>query len=386
MHILIAPNAFKHSLTASRAAEAIRRGLHSGYPSCTTVCSPVGDGGDGTGGLLTVAVNGALIQCSAHDPLGRPILATYGCVENNTAVIEMASASGINLLTIEEQDPVRATSYGTGELIAHALDNGAGKILLCIGGSATIDGGCGILQALGVRFTSRTGQLITRLPERLTESTSIDMSGLHPGLKSCELIILCDVTNPLLGTRGSVAVFGPQKGARPEQLTLLEERLRHLNHLIWETTGIDASEMIYGGAAGGVAAALCTLTGARAVAGARYFLDAISFDQQLEQADLVITGEGCIDLQTLEGKAPYEVAVRAAKKNVPVIAVTGKRAGDVDDRLLQVFQQIVPINGPDISLAEAIACADRNLEARASEIAQELKDGSFRFHSSRINI
>jgi glycerate kinase len=368
MHILIAPNAFKNSLDAASAAKAIERGLLAGFPSCTTTCLPVGDGGDGTGRLLTEAGNGIFITHTVQDPLGRTIQAFYGLVENKTAVIEMAAASGIRLLKEEERDPLRATSYGTGELIAHALNGGADKILLCVGGSATVDGGCGVLQALGVRFTDAQQNGIKSIPADLDTLAAIDVSGLHPGLKQCELVILCDVTNPLLGERGAAKVFGPQKGASPEQVIQLEHRLHQLQQIISKTSGTDISGLQHGGAAGGVAAGLCALAGARTVNGTDYFLDSISFDQALEHADLVITGEGSLDLQTLEGKAPHGVAVRAKKKNIPVIALTGKMPVTGREALSAYFQQIIPINKEDTSLSEVLASTEMNLEIKGREI------------------
>lgn len=372
MHILIAPNAFKNSLDAASAAKAIERGLRSGYPSCTTTCLPVGDGGDGTGKLLTEARGGIFIGHVVHDPLGRKIQAFYGLIDNNTAVIEMAAASGIRLLKNEERDPLRATSFGTGELIVHALNNGLTKILLCVGGSATVDGGCGILQALGARFKDQQGRDIQQVPSDLDRLASIDVSDLHARIQSCELILLCDVTNPLLGERGAARIFGPQKGASPEQVLLLERRLQQLQKVIVTTSGTDISDSVHGGAAGGVVAALCALAGAKAVHGTDYFLDSVSFNQALENTDLVITGEGSIDLQTLEGKAPYGVASRAKEKNIPVLAVTGKPPDTGIDLLLQHFQQIIAISEKNMRISEALASTEKNLEATARRIASGL--------------
>ena len=368
MHILIAPNTFKHSLDAATAAKAIERGLRSGCPSCTTTRCPVGDGGDGTGLLLMEALQGIPVAHTVHDPLGREIQASYGWIGNDTAVIEMASASGIRLLKTEELDPLKATSSGTGELMLHALNRGAGKILLCVGGSATVDGGCGILQALGVRFTDKEQREIKDLPAQLDILDGIDVSAMHPRIKECELVILCDVTNPLLGENGAARVFGPQKGATPAQVALLERRLYRLQQVILKTSGKDISSMPHGGAAGGVVAGVCALAGAKAINGIEFFLDAVSFDQALAYSDLVITGEGSIDLQTLKGKAPYGVAIRAKKSNIPVIALTGQMPDGAHEDLLEYFQQIITINEKDISLGEALASAGKNLESKAREI------------------
>jgi glycerate kinase len=371
MHILIAPNAFKHSLDAATAAKAIERGLLLGGTGCTTQCLPVGDGGDGTGVLLTAAANGTIIHHSVHDPLGRKISAAYGWVDDTIAIIEMASASGIRLLKDEERDPTKANSFGTGELMLHALNNGATRILLCVGGSATVDGGCGILSALGVKFFNEAKQEINNIPAGLNSLSEIDVAGLHPRIGQCELVILSDVSNPLLGNNGAAKIFGPQKGASPEQIRSLEECLLRLNMVLRAKTGKDFGGMKHGGAAGGVVAGLCALAGAKAVNGIDYFLDCVSFNDALAKADLVITGEGSIDLQTLEGKAPFGVALRAKEKNIPVIAFTGRAPDTGMDALKEYFQQIIPLSDPNISLNEALASTEKNLEIKAGEITMD---------------
>jgi glycerate kinase len=227
MHILIAPNAFKNSLSASAAAEAIRLGLmQSGLP-CSTECFPIGDGGDGTASLIIKSLNGYYIETQASDPLGRKIKTSFGFIEGGkTAVIEMADISGLKLLQEQERDPLRASSFGTGELIRLALEKGVGKIILGIGGSATVDGGCGILRALGVRFLDRSKKELTGLPENLFQLHAVDLSGIDKRIFATELIVLCDVSNILLGEKGAAAVFGPQKGASASEVELLENGLR----------------------------------------------------------------------------------------------------------------------------------------------------------------
>jgi glycerate kinase len=214
MHILIAPNAFKHSLNAEDAASAIMEGLVLSKLDCTCECFPIGDGGDGTGELIIKKCEGELVNAAVYDPLGRKINASFGLIdEGKTAVIEMADASGIRLLQPDELNPLLATSYGTGEQIKVALDKGAKKIILGMGGSATVDGGCGILKALGIRFLNANGLDLQGLPGSLTELTSIDFSRLDERILDSEVIVLCDVDNLLLGEQGSAAIFGPQKGA-----------------------------------------------------------------------------------------------------------------------------------------------------------------------------
>ena len=211
MHILISPNAFKNSLDATSAANAIEEGLLQSGLACTTQCFPIGDGGDGTGTLLTKACNGYFVTEMVHDPLGRLINASMGLIDDGqTAVIEMAAASGLQLLKKEELNPLQANSFGTGELMVKALDRGVKKILLCVGGSATVDGGCGILRALGIEFLNKEGDVLEGLPENLIHLSSINISGLDKRMKACECVILCDVTNPLLGEKGAANIFGPQ--------------------------------------------------------------------------------------------------------------------------------------------------------------------------------
>ncbi len=362
MHILIAPNAFKNSLDAMSVAEAIAKGLHQSELSCTTGCFPVGDGGDGTGELLIKKFNGNFITQQVHDPSGRMIRAAMGLIDDGkTAVIEMAAASGIRLLQQDELDPLHASSYGTGELIKKALDKNVQKIILCIGGSATVDGGCGILQALGIRFLDAANSMLMSLPESLTDLSSIDVSGLDQRIAGCEIIILCDVANPLLGENGAAKIFGPQKGASKSQVIQLENSLIQFAKTALQITGIDMAGIKHGGAAGGVAAGLHTFLNARMVNGIDYFLDITRFDQALQKASIVITGEGSIDLQTLEGKGPFGVAMRAKKKNIPVIALAGKVPAESHEELNKCFDLLLSINHEAGDLQTVLAATQENL-------------------------
>ena len=362
MHILISPNAFKHSVDAHTAALAIEQGFKESRLACTTECFPVGDGGDGTGTLLTQMLNGHFITETVQDPLGRMINASFGLIdEGQTAVIEMAAASGLHLLIADEPDPLHATSYGTGELIIKALDRNVKKIILCVGGSATVDGGCGILQALGVQFLDTNGNPLTGTPESLVHLTSIDVSGLDERIKTCECIILCDVANTLLGKDGAANIFGPQKGASPKQVLQLEASLTQFAQIAIQTMGVDMSVIKHGGAAGGVAAGLHVFLNARLVNGIEYFLDITGFDKALQKAAIVITGEGSIDLQTLEGKGPYGVAMQAKKKNIPVIALAGKVPLQMHEELNACFDLLLSINHEPCDLQAAIAATQHNL-------------------------
>lgn len=373
MQILISPNAFKNALDAAAVALAIEKGLQQSSLQCTTTCFPIGDGGDGTGDLLTHSLNGSFINTTVHDPLGRMINAHFGLIDNEqTAVIEMTAASGLRLLTPDEYDPLHASSYGTGELIKNALDKNISKIILCVGGSATVDGGCGILQALGVRFLDAGRQELTNLPEGLIHLSSIDTSGLDKRIYKCECIILCDVANTLLGENGAAKIFGPQKGASEKAVVQLESSLTQFNAIVLKEYAIEMDGIKHGGAAGGTVAGLYALLNAKPVNGIDHFLDLTGFDKALESADLLITGEGGIDLQTLEGKAPYGVAVRAKKKKLPVIALAGKTPSQALPELDRWFDRVLNINEENTDMAAAIAATAENLTKTACRLGNEL--------------
>jgi glycerate 2-kinase len=295
MHILIAPNAFKNSLDATAIAAAINEGLKQSRLPCTTHCFPVGDGGDGTGELLIQHSKGTVVTTEVHDPLKRKISSSFGLIEDGkTAVIEMASASGLHLLQKNELHPLQASSFGTGELIKAALNKKVSRIILCVGGSATIDGGTGILQALGFRFFDKHKKELNDLPESLAELDTIDSSGIDERIIHCRLTVLCDVENVLLGKEGAAEIFGPQKGASPADVKKLEVSLSKLRDAILQQTGKNISRIKHGGAAGGVAAGLFALLNAELVNGIDQFLLLTGFDKALEKTDLLITGEAVL--------------------------------------------------------------------------------------------
>jgi glycerate 2-kinase len=372
MHILIAPNAFKNSVDAADAATAIDEGLQQSKLSCTTHCFPVGDGGDGTGALLLQHTKGEIISLPVHDPLGRKIASSFGLTDKGkTAVIEMADASGLRLLQSNELNPLRASSYGTGQLILHALDKKVNKIILCIGGSATVDGATGLLQALGFRFLNKKAEKLNNLPESLTGLDSIDLSEVDKRILDCELVVLCDVANVLLGKEGAAAVFGPQKGASPADVEKLEASLSALKDVILKQTGKDISGIKHGGAAGGTAAGVAALLQAQLVNGIDYFLSVTGFDAALAKADLVITGEGSIDLQTLQGKGPFGVAKGAKEKKIPVIGLAGKVPLDIPADLQEYFSVLLSINHELTDLSEALKNTRANL-VRSARIVGDM--------------
>jgi glycerate 2-kinase len=345
MRILIAPNAFKNSLDATKVAEAISKGLQESKLSCSTVCFPVGDGGDGTASLLLQHLQGKMIEATVHDPFGRKINAFFGLTDSDrTAVIELADASGLRLLQPGEYDPLHATTYGTGELIMQALDKGVKKIIIGIGGSATVDAATGMMQALGAQFYDDKGNELHYLPASLINLSSIDLTGMDKRLNHTELIVLCDVENTLLGDNGAAKIFGPQKGASENDVQQLENALTKLRNIVFDETGKDMAAIKHGGASGGVAAGLHVFLNAKLVNGIDHFLDITGFDAALQNADLVITGEGSIDTQTLQGKAPFGVAKRAKEKSIPVIGFAGKVPLHHDEQLQQYFDILLPIS------------------------------------------
>jgi len=370
MHVLIAPNAFKNSLSAAGAAQAIQRGLPLPF---TTECFPVGDGGDGTGDLLIERLGGQRITAQARDPFGRPISTYWGLAGNgHTAIIEMANASGLRLVDSNELDPLKASSIGTGDLILAALDRNVRRIILGIGGSATVDGAVGILQALGTKFLNADGQPLDNLPASLTDLAVIDMESLDPRLGKVELTVLCDVDNPLTGPQGAAAIFGPQKGASEQDVQRLETCLGQLARVIHTQTGKELSALPRAGAAGGAAAGLYGILGARLVSGIDYFLEITGFEEALDRCDWVITGEGSIDEQTLQGKAPFGVAVRAKKKGRPVIALAGKVPLHEIPELKEYFDVLMPISHAPVDLPTALRNTAPDLQRTAAQLGNLL--------------
>ncbi|MEO6219281.1 MAG: glycerate kinase [Ginsengibacter sp.] len=376
MRILIAPNAFKNSLDANAAAMAIEKGLVQSKLECICECFPVGDGGDGTGELIIQKCGGVIVKSKVRDPLGRKIEASFGFIDKGrTAIIEMANASGLRLLQKIELNPLHATSFGSGEQVKQALDEGAERIIIGMGGSATVDGGSGILKALGINFLDVSGQHLNNLPEDLADLASVDLSGLDNRILKCEIIILCDVDNLLLGNQGSATVFGPQKGASADAIKKLEAALSKFSEVGKAQTGRDMSAVKYGGTAGGAAAGLYTFLNAKLVNGIDYFLTLTSFDAALEKANIVITGEGSIDEQTLQGKGPFGVAERAKRKRLSVIGLAGKLPMERNLNLEKYFDILMPIGNRPMSVETALASTECNLIRTSKELGNLLALG-----------
>ena len=369
MHILIAPNAFKNSLSAREVALAIEKGLMRSKLNCTCECFPIGDGGDGTAELIIDKLGGFRISKEVKDPFGRTITSSFGLIDaGRTAVIEMADASGLRLLSDDQLNPLIATSFGTGQMIQFALDKGVNKIIIGLGGSATVEGGMGMLNALGVRFIAIDGSELALTMEALTQLHHIDLSGLDPRIKDCDITVLCDVDNRLLGDSGAAAVFGPQKGATPETVLKMEEALSQFRKIALKETGSDMAESKHGGAAGGIAAGLNVFLDGKLVNGADYFLKLTGFEERLKMADLVITGEGSIDAQTLQGKGPYAVARLAKKYNLGVIGLAGKVPEREDEALRHYFDVLLAIGDGPTEVVNALRSTRENLIRSAGEV------------------
>src|SRR5690606_9605666 len=376
--IIVAPNAFKHALDAQAAAKAIGAGLRDSRLDCSVALFPIGDGGEGTCRLIHEKLNGELVQRTVSDPIGRPIAGSYSLVENGkTAVIEMADASGIRLLTTDERTPMTATSYGTGELILDALDQRVSRIVLGMGGSATVDGGCGILNALGLRFLDDAGSVLQPIPEDLKRLHRIDTTGLDQRIASCRITVLCDVDNKLLGAEGAANIFGPQKGANAQQVIELEGILSHISRLALQETGKDMAGVRLGGAAGGAAAAVYACLGAELVPGIEHFLQLTDFDEALRDADCLVTGEGSLDEQTLAGKGSQGVAVRAKQSGIPIIGLAGQIPLRPSDALNELFDVLIPISHQAMSLDQALNDTYDNLYRSANMLGNMLHISAF---------
>lgn len=376
MNILIAPNAFKNALDAQSAAEAIAEGIKQSKANARCRLFPVADGGDGTGDLLIKHLNGERIEARVHDALGRPITAHFGLANGGqTAIIEMADASGLRLLKKAELNPMQANSFGTGELIKAALDKGAGQIVVGMGGSATVDGGVGILNSLGIQFFNKQGDKLTATPAGLVELDHIDTSNLDQRMLNANVMILCDVDNQLLGDVGAAAMFGPQKGASADDVLKLDSFLTKLSSIALKQTGKDMASVKHSGTAGGAAAGMYAFLNARLVAGADNFLKLTGFEEALKGTDLVITGEGSIDEQTLHGKAPAAVAIAAKQKGIKVVGVAGIVAAESGAALNQYFDRLININKTPVDLETALKNTRQNLVSTGKKIGDCLVGG-----------
>lgn len=324
MKIVVASDSFKGSLSSTEVATAAARGIKSVYPDCEAVAVSVADGGEGTVDAVVEALGGKIVTATVNDPLGRPILACYGVV-GKMAVIEIAAASGLTLLTDEERNPWLTSTYGTGEMIMDAVKRGCRNFLVGLGGSATNDAGMGMLQALGFRFYDIDDQeIIDGCGGRLQDVARIDDTGVMDAVCQCRFTVACDVDTPFCGSEGAAYVFAPQKGADMEMVARLDSGMVSFAEVIEKTYGIDVTSMAGAGAAGGMGGGFYAFLNAMLKRGVDMVLDAIDFDSIIRGADLVITGEGKIDYQTVKGKTATGVLARAKAQDIPVVAIAGR--------------------------------------------------------------
>ncbi|NMN00424.1 glycerate kinase [Bifidobacterium sp. DSM 109958] len=376
MKFVIAPDSFKGCMTAKRAAEAIREGVARVFPDAEYVMVPMADGGEGTVQSLVDATGGELREAEVLDPLQRTTTTAYGLLGGSgerTAVIEMAAASGIQFVDETTKNPLETTTYGTGQLMLHALDDGARTIILGVGGSATNDGGAGMAEALGVRFLDADGNPIPRGGGHLDALATVDVSGLDPRLEETTILIASDVTNPLVGPTGASAVFGPQKGATPEMVARLDANLTHYAAVIKDQLGIDVAHAPGAGGAGGLGAGLLAFTRSTMRAGVEIVADTVRLAERAAGADYCFTGEGGIDFQTQYGKTPMGVAraVHSLSPRTGVIALAGY-VGDGIDQLYDLgIDAVFGIVPGAMPLAQALEAGPENL-ARTAENAARL--------------
>jgi len=374
MKIVIAPDSYKESLSAMEVANTIERGFKSVFPDADYVKIPVADGGEGTVDTLIEAMNGRKVTLNVVGALGGSQPAFFGISEDKrTAFIEVAAACGLEQVPLDKRNPLITTTYGVGELILAALDLGTRHFIIGLGGSATNDGGVGMLQALGAKFLDNAGKSLGYGGAELSRLDKIDISGLDCRLNDCRFEIACDVTNPLVGEKGASAVFGPQKGATPEMVGILDMALSHYGNIIERDFGIAVKNLAGAGAAGGLGAAFAAFLNGSLKSGIGIIAKLLDLEGKMQNADLVITGEGRIDYQSVNGKVPVGVAMTAKKFNLPVICIAGSLGKDVqvvyDFGIDAVFSVLTKV----CTLPEALSEAEQNLEITARNIAVTLK-------------
>lgn len=376
MKFVLAPDSFKESMSASQAVSAMRSGIRSAMPDAECIGVPMADGGEGTVDAVVDALDGERITVEVEDSLGRPTLATYGYIPHrHMAVIETAAAAGIELIARTERDVLSASTFGVGQLIAAALERGATDIIVGLGGSATNDGGAGMLSALGVEFTDSSGHRLAPGGAALQRLGRVDLSRLDHRLRSTHFRVACDVTAPLLGPSGASAVFGPQKGATPDDVRRLESALAQLVSVTAVTIGHAEPCRPGAGAAGGLGFAFLEYLGAETTPGVQVVAEAVGLDQAIAGADWVFTGEGSVDAQTVMGKTPFGVAQCAQRRGVPTIVFAGRVAPDASALLDHGVRELVAITAEDTPLDEALRNGPAALERAAAAVCRRMISG-----------
>ncbi|AEE13993.1 glycerate kinase [Thermodesulfobium narugense DSM 14796] len=374
--IVIAPDSYKGCLSALEVSKAIESAFLEFYPKINIAKVPIADGGEGTVDALVTATNGKFMYSEVLDPLGQKIVAKWGILgDGSTAVIEMASASGLPLVPKEKRNPYITSTFGTGQLILSALDANCKKIVIGIGGSATNDGGAGMAKALGVKFYDTFGNELEEGGYALQKLAKIDISKIDPRIKNTEILVACDVDNPLCGPRGASAVYGPQKGATFDMVKELDVALSNFAKVAQEATGKDVRDIPGSGAAGGLGAGLILFTGASLIPGVKLVLEITNFDNIVKDADLVITGEGNTDFQTVFGKAPIGVAKAAKKYNIPVVCISGGLSEGYESVYESGIDAIISISTGPLSLEECMLNGSNLLKSATKRLIRTLNVG-----------
>ncbi|WP_017378556.1 glycerate kinase [Paenisporosarcina sp. TG-14] len=372
MKIILAPDSFKGSISALEAANAMAQGIQEIQPAFELVILPAADGGEGTMSNLVAATDGEVFGVAVQDPLGRKVVARYGVLgDKETCVVEIAEASGLTLLMDQERNPVLASTYGTGELILHALNSGFRKFIIGLGGSATNDGGVGMLQALGMKFLNQNGEVLAQGGGALRHLHKIDQAHFDKRVSESSFLIACDVENPLVGLEGASAIFGPQKGATPDMVHQLDGNLLNYADVVERMTGISLHEKKGAGAAGGAGGAFQVFFTGEMKRGIDVVLEAIGFEGQLVDADLIVTGEGKTDAQTLSGKTPFGIAEAAMKIGKPVILISGMVDETSVEMLLPYFTEVHSVVDETVSAEESMEEAFHHLKMKTKKVIEE---------------
>lgn len=375
MKIVIAPDSFKESLSAMEVAQAIKQGFSIVFPDASYDLVPMADGGEGTVDAMVRATGGTFLSVRVAGPLNQPVEATMGILgDGKTAVIEMAAASGLPLVRQDLRNPMNTTTLGTGQLIREGLDRGIRRFIIGIGGSATVDGGIGAMAALGACFLDETGNEAPPTGRGLGKIAKIDFKNFDKRVRESEILVACDVNNPLTGPNGSAGVFGPQKGATPEMVKVLDENLVHYAKIVREQMGVEIETIPGAGAAGGLGAAMLGFCNAKLQSGSELVAQTVGLADRLAHANLCITGEGRIDGQSAGGKVCYRVAQIAKNKNVPAIAIVGSVGPDANKNVPPITAYFAITNRP-MELSEAISRADELLASQAQQIARIIASG-----------
>ncbi|MDO4277583.1 MAG: glycerate kinase [Lachnoclostridium edouardi] len=375
MKFLFASDSFKGTLSSERIIDLLTESANKIFPGCETFGVPVADGGEGTVDAVIAVTKGNIKTVKVHGPLMEDADATYGEFNGDSAIIEMAAASGLPMVPVDKRNPLNTTTYGTGELIRDALDSGYRKISIALGGSATNDGGMGAMSALGVKFLDAEGNVLSGFGSDLNKVADIDVKGLHPAVAETEFTIMCDVTNPLTGPDGATYTFGKQKGGTPEILDEMEAGMKKYAKLLLDKTGIDVDTVPGTGAAGGLGAAFKVFLNANMKSGIETVLDLIEFDKLLEGVDVVVTGEGRIDWQSAFGKVPSGIGMRSKNKGIPAVAIVGGMGKGADKIFEFGVESIIPTINGAMEIDEALERAEELYAGAADRLFRLLKVG-----------